>query len=268
MDDGVRAGLSRATGFFRTLAVRGGHVEGVGKPGHPKGRGGVRPLPGLGAASRHTQRGPGVSRRVPSGQGGGRLEFRAGRGGTPWPGGRSPSGGWPYSIHFNPTRASTITGDWVPPQKGKRRDDSVLDDNNTQGVLRFLLNLSEAGGDRQDPRLDRVRTALETGLGALLGAQRPNGAWPQRFGRGSPTPDPGRPSGRAARRMAAGRDVKDYHVFHTLNDQLHRDCLLLLLEAHRALGRPELRGPARRRFPRAPNFPNPSPAGRSNTTFA
>ena len=269
-DDEVRAGLSRATGFFRTLAVRGGHVWKVSE--------------NLAIRKGEEVCGPTQVWVQPPGTpsvGQAFLDaYQAGKAEADWNSaldagdalawGQSPSGGWPYSVDFNPDQGKYHHRGLGAAAKGKRRDDSVLDDNNTQGVLRFLLNLSEAGEDRQDPRLDRVRTALETGLDALLGAQRPNGAWPQRFGPGFTDPEiPADLRATPPAEWPRVRDVKDYHVFHTLNDQLHRDCLLLLLEAHRALGRPELREAALRagEFLLRAQLPEPQPGWAQQYNF-
>ena len=95
--------------------------------------------------------------------------------------GQLASGGWDYRIDFDPEesknwhyRRDVERGDRTT---GERRNRTTLDDDNTQSALRLLM--------RVDQRLDfadaDLHRAVLYGLEALLKAQYPNGAWPQRY---------------------------------------------------------------------------------------
>jgi hypothetical protein len=160
------------------------------------------------------------------------------------------SGGW---FNFTETRpearaAWCYRSDGVDQEACRaiandKRNRSSLDDNITQGGLGFLLWLDavENGGDAA------VREALEYGLGRLVRAQHPNGAWPPFLDR------PHAPARFvAAWRASTPRDWPRAWVrpeagpFFPLNDHLARDVVRLLLAAERRLGREEHLAAARR----------------------
>jgi len=86
--------------------------------------------------------------------------------------GQLESGGWDYRVEFDPGFRSrwnyrgAATGG---------RNVSTLDDDNTQSALRLLMDVHAAS---PEPAL---KGAIDYGLTALLKAQYPNGAFPQRF---------------------------------------------------------------------------------------
>jgi hypothetical protein len=92
--------------------------------------------------------------------------------------GQLQSGGWYYSIHFDPAeRAKWGYRDnaaWRPSRRGRKNETNVtvIDDDTTPAALRFLMRLDKLH-DFQGPEHDAVRFALD----ALLIAQYPNGAW-------------------------------------------------------------------------------------------
>ena len=134
------------------------------------------------------------------------------------------SGGWDYRFDF------------ANPAVFKRRNVSTFDDNTSQSVLRFLLALGEHCTG-PSPRERSIRHARDYGLGKLLEAQFPNGAWPQRYD-GVPKTIQNFPVLKARYPEAWGRQYpKEKYINHyTFNDNSHRDCVLLALEAHRVTG--------------------------------
>ena len=135
------------------------------------------------------------------------------------------SGGWDYRFDFS------------KPAEAKRRNVSTFDDNTSQSVLRFLLAL---GGycNGSSPRERAIRHARDYGLGKLLEAQYPNGAWPQRYD-GIPKPIKNYPVLRARYPEIWSRKYpkEKYTNHYTFNDNSHRDCVLLALEAYRVTGK-------------------------------
>ena len=134
------------------------------------------------------------------------------------------SGGWDYRFDFSKAEES------------KRRNISTFDDNTSQSVLRFLIALGEHCKG-SSPRERAIKHARDFGLGKLLEAQFPNGAWPQRYDGALKTINT-YPVLRARFPESWSRKYpKEKYIDHyTFNDNSHRDCVLLALEAHRVLG--------------------------------
>ena len=95
--------------------------------------------------------------------------------------GQLASGGWDYRIDFDAEqskrwhyRRDIERGD---VDTGDRRNRTTLDDNNTQSALQLLMRVDKV----QNFEDGEVHAAVQFGLDALLKAQYPNGAWPQRF---------------------------------------------------------------------------------------
>lgn len=172
--------------------------------------------------------------------------------------GQLASGGWEYSIDFAPEAFDDVPRAGEEPRRGQRAPDSTLDDDTTQSALRFLLALAAVLPD--DAVIIRAR---DRGLDGLLAAQLPCGAWPQRFD-GRPVPE----GAFAARRATIPADwprrwpKPDYKRFATLNDNTLRDCVALLLDAHRRLGRRDCLDAALRagEFLLRAQLPEPQPA--------
>jgi hypothetical protein len=92
--------------------------------------------------------------------------------------GQLQSGGWHYSIHFDPAERARWgyrdNAAWRPSRRGRKNETNVtvIDDDTTPCALRFLMRLDKLH-DFQGPEHETVTFALE----ALLIAQYPNGAW-------------------------------------------------------------------------------------------
>ena len=131
------------------------------------------------------------------------------------------SGGWDYRFDFS------------NPKAFKSRNVSTFDDNTSQSVLSFLLALGKHCKGRS-PRERSIRNASDYGLNKLLEAQYPNGAWPQRYD-GVPKTIQDYPILRARYPEIWSRTYpkEKYMNHYTFNDNSHRDCVLLALEAHR-----------------------------------
>ncbi len=145
--------------------------------------------------------------------------------------GQLSSGGWAAEIRFDPAERRR----WayrVDESGPNRRNVSSLDDDMTQSAIRFLVRLDRAlaGKDR------RIREAADCAVEALIGAQHPNGAWPQGFtGRNR---DSGRPVRSASfpatwSRLYTG---KQYWDQYTLNDNVMGTVISTLLEVAEVRG--------------------------------
>jgi len=158
------------------------------------------------------------------------------------------SGGWDYRFDFaNPQRwlrrVDTINS--MPKDASRRRNISTFDDNNSQSAMSFLLALGQhCSGHTARERL--ILAARDYGLRKLLEAQYPNGAWPQRYD-GVPKAGKDYPvlQARYPKTWSRVYQKQNYMRHYTFNDNSHRDCVLLALEAHRVSGRKEFLEAAR-----------------------
>jgi len=155
--------------------------------------------------------------------------------------GQLASGGWDYSIDFDPERARRVLrrtdiGSLASDEAGRRFDVTTFDDDTTQAAIRFLLAAVDASAAADGPRERRIRAACDHSLAKLLEAQLPCGAWPQRYdgvSRGLAEPP---------RRATIPADWprewrKDrYELLATLNDDVLLDCIETLRDAHRCRG--------------------------------
>ena len=146
------------------------------------------------------------------------------------------SGGWPAEFDFEPEEAKKYhlqadvkKGD---VETGKRRNHSTLDDNKTESALQFLLELAHEPSMKDD---EALQNTVQVGMDALLGAQAPNGAWPQQFDRPA---DPSLPVKEASFPETWSRKFPkvDYRGFYTLNDGNHLHCIEVLILAHELTG--------------------------------
>lgn len=172
--------------------------------------------------------------------------------------GQLASGGWEYSIDFAPEAFDDVPRAGEEPRRGQRAPDSTLDDDTTQSALRFLLALAAVLPD--DAVIIRAR---DRGLAGLLAAQLPCGAWPQRYD-GAPPAAGAFPPVRATIPADWPREwpKPDYKRYATLNDNTLRDCVGVLLDAHRRLGRRDCLDAALRagEFLVLAQLPEPQPA--------
>jgi PelA/Pel-15E family pectate lyase len=168
------------------------------------------------------------------------------------------SGGWDYSIEFDPE---------LRKQHQYRADDNCgadkrgvtnLDDNTTQGALRVLMRVDQELGFRDREIHEAALFALEK----LLAAQYPIGAWPQRFA--APPDFSDAPVKRASYPESWSRrwPGPDYQSHYTLNDNTLADCIDAMLEAARIYGDPRYLAAAERggEFLLLAQMPEPQPA--------
>lgn len=155
--------------------------------------------------------------------------------------GQLRSGGWNYSIEFDPVLRSKFA--YRDGGGAAGRNFSTLDDNTTQSAIGFLLRADRACGFTNEAIHRCVTGALE----GLLAAQYPNGAWPQRF---AGPPDaakfPVKPASYPdawPREWVKGRD---YAAHYTFNDDAMTDTIGVLFDASRALSDPAAGAPAQR----------------------
>ncbi len=140
--------------------------------------------------------------------------------------GQLRSGGWGYTIEFDPKRrkAYNFRVDDVTP---KSRNTTTLDDDTTQSALRFLMR-----ADQTLEFLDnKLHSSVEFALKSLLQAQYPNGAWPQRY---DSFPDPKEfPVKKASYPKSWSRTwpKKDYRSYYTFNDDTIADTIDMMFQA-------------------------------------
>jgi hypothetical protein len=160
--------------------------------------------------------------------------------------GQLQSGGWDYTISFAPDDRARSAYRANGKASSKRQNVTTLDDDTTQGALRFLmrfLHLAEERGN--DTR--SVRSAILTGLASMLAAQYPNGAWPQVYS-GKAAAQPGKRGLPATIPDDWPRiwPDRDYASFYTLNDNTQADCIRTMLAAWKQFGDPRYRDAALR----------------------
>lgn len=173
--------------------------------------------------------------------------------------GQLRSGGWDYHIEFDPKRRPNYAYRVDPPASRKsQRNTTTLDDDNTQAALRLLMRLDQQFQFKDE----KIHEAVEYGLSALLKAQYPNGAWPQRF---QQPPDPEKfPVKKASYPETWSRTFPktNYAGFYTFNDGTMSDLVDVMFEAARIYGDPRYREAAERcgSFILLAQMPEPQPA--------
>jgi PelA/Pel-15E family pectate lyase len=171
--------------------------------------------------------------------------------------GQLRSGGWDYRVEFDDQRRERYAYR-VDPARSRARDVTVLDDDNTQSALRFLMQL-----DRELQLRDQViHECVTYALEHLLAAQYPNGAWPQRY---SAPPDPAAfPVLKANYPDSWSREFTKpaYAAYYTLNDNTLADMISTMLLASGIYGEPRYRAAAQRAgdFLILAQMPAPQPA--------
>lgn len=181
--------------------------------------------------------------------------------------GQLASGGWDYSIDFDPAAAGRVlrrgaAAGLEPAAAARRFNVTTFDDDTTQSAVRFLLAVVDADPRGGSPRDERIRAACDHGLATMLAAQLPNGAWPQRHDGTSPDPAAWRPA-RATIPADWPREWRKdrYERLATLNDDALGDCVRTMLDAHRRRGDAAFLAAARRagEFLVAAQLPEPQP---------
>ncbi len=141
------------------------------------------------------------------------------------------SGGWDYSIEFDPAKRSRYAyrADKACGE-GRPLGTTTLDDNVTQACLRVLMRV-----DRELAFKDAaIHEAAEFALARLIAVQYPIGAWPQRFER------PAADFSKFPVRQASYPESwpwkwpgADYRAHYTFNDNTIADVIDMFLEAAR-----------------------------------
>lgn len=171
------------------------------------------------------------------------------------------SGGWDYRLEFDPqARAGwrfRSVGEHDTKTSSRAKNVTTLDDDTTQSALRFLMKLDVVLRHRDA----LVNSAAKYALSALLKAQYPNGAWPQRY---SEFPDPKQfPVLRASYPESWPREYPkvDYRSFYTFNDDTLADMIETLLLAGELYNDPKLTAAAEKAgdFIRLAQMPEPQP---------
>ncbi len=144
--------------------------------------------------------------------------------------GQHPAGGWNYFIDFDMPGIrqwyeEVASKCWGFEEYYHYYDNCTFDDQATTAPTQLLLNLYMT---TLDPK---YRTPLLKALDFILEAQRPNGAWPQRYPIMDNFPYDGKP---------------DYTPYHTFNDGVIRENIDLLIDAWERLGNEEYLKAARR----------------------
>ena len=143
--------------------------------------------------------------------------------------GQLESGGWDNSITFDPESRKRYAYRVDQHDSLRRlRNTTTFDDDKSQSAIRFLVSIDEA----LEFKHPAIHESAEFALNAVLRAQYPNGAWPQRY---SEFPDPDQfPVKPAAYPDDWSRTWpnEDYRGFYTLNDNTIRDLIITLLHAH------------------------------------
>lgn len=145
--------------------------------------------------------------------------------------GQLDCGGWNYLIDF---AGETSIKEWYATigKNGWRLEEfqhyygnATFDDEATSGPAFFLLRLYL---EKHDPQ---YKVPLEKAINFVLESQYPIGGWPQRYPLKYDYPRNGYP---------------DYSSFITLNDDVHRNNVELLIMCYQTLGNPKLLEPIRR----------------------
>ncbi|HUG68208.1 MAG TPA: pectate lyase [Pirellulaceae bacterium] len=139
--------------------------------------------------------------------------------------GQLKSGGWTNSVDFNPS--SKLVADYRNG-KGRGRNNSSLDDGQTQSAIQLMIHADKALNFQHKSIHECARIALD----ALLKAQFPNGGFPQVW----TGPVEQQPVLRASFPdydwRTEGR-IKNYWDMYTLNDNVTGYVADTLLDAHR-----------------------------------
>lgn len=175
--------------------------------------------------------------------------------------GQLVSGGWDYVIEFDPKKRSAwaYRNDQPSDQKSSRtKNVTTLDDDTTQAALRFLMKLDTVL-KQQD---QKIHEAVEYALAALLRAQYPNGAWPQRYSE-FPSPEDF-PIKRASYPETWPREYpkEDYRSYYTFNDDTLADLIDTMFLAEQLYDEPRYGAAARKAgdFILLAQMPEPQPA--------
>ena len=140
------------------------------------------------------------------------------------------SGGWDYSIEFDPAKRARYPyradGHCAEAVTGI----TTLDDNVTQACVRLLMRVDRALAFQDQP----IHAAAQFALDKLIAAQYPIGAWPQRFERPADFSQfPVVEHASYPETWAWKWPGADYRMHYTFNDNSISDMIDVMLEATR-----------------------------------
>jgi len=142
--------------------------------------------------------------------------------------GQLESGGWTNSIDFDPKGRTAQYRNG----KGRGKNNTSLDDDQTQSAIRFLMRVDQA----YDFQHEKIHEATMIALDALLAAQFQNGAFPQVW---TGPVDQSLPIQEASFPQydwkTEGR-IKNYWDMYTLNDGVATSVSAVLIEAYETYG--------------------------------
>lgn len=169
--------------------------------------------------------------------------------------GQLESGGWTNCIDFNPQ------GERVAQYrhgKGRGRNYSSLDDDQTQSAIRFLMRCDQAC----EFKTERIHQATKLAQEALLAAQYPNGAFPQVWDGPVPRDQPLVAAQYPTYDWRTEGRIKEYWNAYTLNDGLAGSVCKVLIEAHQIYADDRFEASLRRLgdFLLLAQMPHPQPA--------
>jgi PelA/Pel-15E family pectate lyase len=142
--------------------------------------------------------------------------------------GQLDSGGWTNCIDFDP-RGERVAQ--YRNGKGRGKNNSSLDDGQSQSAIRLLIHVDEA----QAFQHQGVHAAAEIALDALLKAQFPNGAFPQVW-TGPIADQPVVEASYPEYDWRTEGRIKNYWDMYTLNDNVPGYVAQALIDAHRIYG--------------------------------
>ncbi|MGI9474517.1 MAG: pectate lyase [Rubripirellula sp.] len=143
--------------------------------------------------------------------------------------GQLESGGWDNRIEFDPDERQRYAyrSDRSDLPKRKLRNTTTLDDDKSQSVIRFLMQLDQELEMKDADLRDTISYALDS----LLRAQYPNGAWPQKFSEHHDPTDFPVLKASLPKSWPKTFPGKKYAGFYTLNDNTMGDVIETLLDA-------------------------------------
>lgn len=142
--------------------------------------------------------------------------------------GQLASGGWTNLVDFDPNSKRTAQ---YRNGRGRGKNNSSLDDGQTQSALQFLVQADKALGFKNQS----IHEAALIGLDALLRAQFPNGAFPQVW-TGPVEPKPVLKANYPAHDWRTEGRIKNYWDMYTLNDNVAGYVADTLIDAHTHYG--------------------------------
>lgn len=126
--------------------------------------------------------------------------------------GQLVSGGWTNKVDFDPSSSGVAQ---YRNGRGRGKNNSSLDDGQTQSALRFLVQVDKALEFKHGP----IHEAALIGLDALLSAQFPNGGFPQVW-TGPVDPQPVVKANYPDYDWRTEGRIKNYWDMYTLNDNV------------------------------------------------